>query len=118
MLTKDEARRDALLVWGVPPWMSVRGGLRRSRPRVQIAKAAITGEYVTQMVARLECGVLAVPVDVAWRDFYYCTPGGIARGVAGRSSEPSRRHKGGDTNCQFRKGFRHDDPSFVFWYLQ
>jgi len=33
----------------------VRNYPRRSRPRVQIAKAAITGEYVTQMVARLEC---------------------------------------------------------------
>ena len=37
-------------------FQSVGGYLRRPRPRVQIAKAAITGEYITQMVARLECG--------------------------------------------------------------
>jgi hypothetical protein len=70
------------------------------------------------MVARLECGVLAVPVHTALTGINYRAPGGFARGMAGRSSEPSRRHKGRDTNCQFRRGFRHDDPSFVFWYLQ
>jgi hypothetical protein len=48
--------------------VSVGDYLRRSRPRVQIAKAAITGEYVTQMVARLECAVLAVPVHGACSD--------------------------------------------------
>jgi hypothetical protein len=61
----------------------VRDHLRRSWPRVQIAKAAITGEYVTQMVARLECGVLAVPVHGACPDVYYCAPRGIATRSAG-----------------------------------
>ena len=61
----------------------VRDYLRRSGPRVQIAKAAITGEYVTQMVARLECGVLAVPVHVAFSEAYDCAPGGITISSAG-----------------------------------
>jgi hypothetical protein len=38
-----------LLVLRVAFRVSVGDYLRRSRPRVQIAKAAITGEYVTQM---------------------------------------------------------------------
>jgi hypothetical protein len=65
--------------------MSVGDYLRRSRPRVQIAKAAITGEYVTQMVARLECGVLAVPVHAALSGINYRALRGIAKGVAWRS---------------------------------
>jgi hypothetical protein len=65
--------------------------LRWSRPRVQIAKAAITGEYVTQMVARLECAVLAVPVRSALVDINDRAPRGIAKGMAWRSSIRRRR---------------------------
>jgi hypothetical protein len=61
----------------------VRDYLSRARPWVQIAKAAITGEYVTQVVARLECGVLAVPVHTALSDINYCAPRGIATRSAG-----------------------------------
>jgi hypothetical protein len=70
----------------------VRDYLRRPRPRVQIAKAAITGEYVAQMVARLECGVLAVPVHTALPDINYRAPRGIARGhdvAAARAATPN-----------------------------
>ena len=45
--------------------MLINNCVGRPRPGVQIAKAAITGEYITQMVARLECGVLAVPLHTA-----------------------------------------------------
>jgi hypothetical protein len=86
----------------------VRDYLRRSRPRVQIAKAAITGEYVTQMVARLECGVLAVPVHGALSDVNHRAPRGITISSAGRSP---KRHRGGERSnakCQFRNGFCHD----------
>jgi hypothetical protein len=97
-----------LSVRRVPFLMSVRDYLSRSGPRVQITKTTITAEYVTQMVARLECGVLAVPVDGASADVYHGAPGGIARGMAWRSSKPCRYQKRGDTNCE---GFCHDDPS-------
>jgi hypothetical protein len=46
-----------LSVLRVASLVSVGNYLRRSRPRVQIAKAAISGEYIAQMVARLERGV-------------------------------------------------------------
>jgi hypothetical protein len=52
----------------------VRDYLRWSGPRVQITKATIAGEYVTQMVARLKCGVLAVPVHSAYPDINYRAP--------------------------------------------
>jgi hypothetical protein len=48
----------------------IRDDLGWSRPRVQIAKAAITGEYVTQTVARLECG----PVHTALSGINYRAP--------------------------------------------
>ena len=76
-------RGGDLSVWRVPPWISVGDYLRRSRPRVQIAKAAITGEYVAQMIARLECGVLAVPVHIAFSGIDYRAPRGIAIRLAG-----------------------------------
>jgi len=41
-------------------------------------KTLIAGEYVTQMVARLDRGVLAVPVHSAGADGYHRTPGSIA----------------------------------------
>ena len=88
--------------------------LRRSRPRVQSAKAAITGEYVTQMVARLECGVLAVPVHSALSDTNLRAPRGIARGMAWRSSKRRRRCKSSDTKRQFRKGFQHNEALLGF----
>src|SRR5215469_7707842 len=87
--------------------VSVGNYLRRSRPRVQIAKAAIAGEYVTQMVARLECGVLAVPVNTASAEVYHRAPRGIAIGMAWRSSKRRCRCKSSDTKRQFRNGFQH-----------
>ena len=88
----------------------VRDCLSWSRRRVQIAKAAIAREYITQMVARLECGVLAVPVHSALSDINYRAPRSITTSSAGRGSDPRCRCKSRDTKCQFRKGFRHDDP--------
>jgi hypothetical protein len=90
--------------------MAIGDYLRRSRPRVQIAEAAITGEYVTQMVADLECGVLAVPVHIALSGIYYRAPRGIAKGMAWRSSKRRRRCKSSDTKRQFRQGFQHNEP--------
>jgi hypothetical protein len=90
----------------------VRNYPRRSRPRVQIAKAAITGEYVTQMVARLECGVLAVPVHGACPDVNHSAPRGIAISSAGRSPKRHRRGERSNAKCQFRKG--HDGASLVY----
>ena len=80
----------------------VRNYLRWSRPRVQIAKAAITGEYVTILVTCLECFVLAVPVHVAFSKADDCAPGGITISSAGRASEPRCRRKSSNTKCQFR----------------
>jgi len=71
----------------------VRDCLRWSRPWVHIAKTLIAGEYVTQMVARLERGVLAVPVHSAGADGYHRTPGSIAISSAGRSSKRRCRCK-------------------------
>jgi hypothetical protein len=110
-----DIRRDQtrLSVSRVSFLIFVRDCLRRSRPRVQIAKAAITGEYVTQMVARLECAVLAVPVHGSLSDINYRAPGGITISSAGRSP---KRHRGGEhsnAKCQFRKGFFHDGASLV-----
>src|SRR6516164_8017022 len=88
--------------------------LRRTRPRVHVAKAAIAGEYITQMVARLERGVLAVPVHSAYPDINYRAPRGIARSSAGRSSKQRRRCKSSATKYQFRKGFQHDEALLGF----
>jgi hypothetical protein len=87
--------------------------LIRSWPRVQSAKAAITGDYVR--AAFLNRAVLAVPVHVS-AESYYRAPGGITVSSAGRSSEPRRRRKGNNTNCQFRKG--HDNPSLALPHTQ
>jgi hypothetical protein len=81
-----------------------------SRPRVQIAKAAIAGEYITQMVARLECGVLAVPVHSTGANVYHRAPGRVTKSSAGRSSKRCRRGKSSDTKYQFRQDFQHDEP--------
>jgi hypothetical protein len=78
----------------------VRDYLRRSRPGVQIAKAAITGEYVTQMVARLECGVLAVPVHSARPDVYYCAPRSITTSSARSSPQACYCRNDGDSSRQ------------------
>src|SRR5215468_11139096 len=84
-------------------FQSVGGYLRRPRPRVQIAKAAITGEYVTQMVARLECGVLAVPVHSAGTDIYHRAPRGIAIGMARSSPQARYSSNDGDGSRQSRE---------------
>jgi hypothetical protein len=83
--------------------------LRRSRPRVQIAKAAITGDHVRD--AFFYRAVLAIPVHVTCPDVYYCAPRGIAKSLARRSSKRRRRYKSSDTKRQFRKGFQHNEPS-------
>jgi len=88
--------------------ISVRDYLRRTWPRVQIAKTAITGDHVR--AAFFYRAILAVPVHVTCPNVYYCTPRSITKSSTGRGSEPRRRQKGGDANHQFRKGFRHDDP--------
>ena len=74
-------------------------------------KTLIAGEYVTQMVARLDRGVLAVPVHSAGADGYHRTPGSIAISSAGRSSKRRCRCNSGNTKYQLRKCFQHDEPS-------
>jgi hypothetical protein len=86
--------------------MLVRDWIRWTRPRVQIAKSAITGNDIR--IARLESAVLAVPVHFSFA-VYHRAPGGVTISLTGRSSEPCYDRNGSDTNCQFRKGFRHDD---------
>ena len=82
----------------------------RTRPRVQIAKSAITRDHVRN--AFLHSTVLAVPVHVSF-EVYYCAPGGVTISSTGRSSEPRYRHSRSETNCQFHKGFCHDKSSLV-----
>ena len=107
-----------LLVLRVAFRVSVGDYLRWSRPRVQITKAAITGEYVTQMVARLECRVLAVQVRTAPSDTNLGAPRGIAISSAGRSPKRHRPGECSNAKCQFRKDFCHEGASFVFiWFL-
>src|SRR5271166_2488030 len=93
----------------------VRDHLRRSRPRVQIAKAAITGEHVRD--AFFHRAVLAVPVHSTCPDVYYCAPRGIAKSLARRSSKRRRRCKSSDTKHQFRKGFQPNAHSSGFSYV-
>ena len=66
------------------------------------------------MVARLECGVLAVPINGACPDVNHRAPRGIAIGMAWRSSKRRRRRKSSDTKRQFRKGFQHNEPLLGF----
>ena len=66
------------------------------------------------MVARLERGVLAVPVHIALSGINYRAPRGIAKGIAWRSPERRRRCNSGDTKRQFRQGFQHNDPLLGF----
>ena len=54
--------------------MVVRDYLRRSGPRVQVAKASVATNHIR--IAGLECAVLAVPVHV-FSEVYDCAPGGI-----------------------------------------
>src|SRR5215472_14092074 len=99
----------------------VRDCLRWSPPWVHIAKTLIAGEYVTQMVARLERGVLAVPVHSAGADVYHRTPGSIARSLAGRSPERRPRCKSSEAKHQFQRAFRHDEsllPHAIASYIK
>jgi hypothetical protein len=107
-----DVRRDPprLSVSRVSFLIFVRDYLRRSGPRVQIAKAAITGEYVTQMVARLECAVLAIPVHSACPDVNHRAPRGITISSARRGPKRHRRGERSTAQCQFRKGFCHTVP--------
>jgi hypothetical protein len=82
----------------------------RPRPGVQIAKAAITSNYIRN--ARFDRTVLAVPVSI-FSDAIDRAPGGIAKSSAGGSSEPCCRHSNNQTNYQLREGFCHDDASLL-----
>jgi hypothetical protein len=84
--------------------------LRRPRPRVPLAKAAVTGEDVTQMVARLECAVLAIPVHSARPDANHRAPRCITISSARRDPKRHRRGERSNAQCQFRKGFCHTVP--------
>jgi hypothetical protein len=84
--------------------------IRWIRPRVQIAKSAITGDDIR--IARLESAILAVPVHFSFA-VDYRAPGGVTISLTGRSSEPCCDRNGSDTNCQFRRDFCHDDPSLA-----
>ena len=87
--------------------VSVRDYLRRTWPRVQIAKTAITGDHVR--TAFFYRAILAVPVHVTCLNVYYRTPRGITKSSARGSSEPRCQCKGSDSDGHFRKGFRHDE---------
>lgn len=84
--------------------MLVNDCVGRPRPGVQIAKAAITSNYIRN--AFFDRTVLAVPVSI-FSDAIDCAPGGVAVSSAGRSSEPCCRHNNNQTNYQLRKGFCH-----------
>ena len=103
-LTRLSVSRVAVLIF-------VRDYLRRSRPRVQIAKAAITSEYVAQMVARLEREILTVPIHGACPDVNNRAPGGIAISSARRSPKRHRRGERSNAKRQFRYGFCHEGAS-------
>ncbi len=72
----------SLILSRVSSLMFIGDCLGRTRPRVQIAKAAIARDHVRD--AFFHCTVLAVPVDVSL-EIYYCAPGGITISSAGRS---------------------------------
>jgi hypothetical protein len=88
----------------------VRDCLRRARPRVQIAEAPVASEDVTQMVARLECGILAVPVHGAGPDINHRAPRGITISSARRGPKRHRRGERSTAQCQFQKGLCHTVP--------
>jgi hypothetical protein len=90
--------------------MLVRDWIRWTRPRVQIAKSAITGNDIR--IARLESAVLAVPVNFSFA-VYHRAPGGVTISLTGRSSEARYDRNGSDTNCQVRRDSCHDDPSLA-----
>jgi len=72
-------------VWRVPFLMPVRDCLRRSGPRVQIAKTAIAGDHVR--AAFFYRVVSAIPIYVPSRDIYHCAPWSITR--VGRMKFPT-----------------------------
>src|SRR6516225_3424718 len=90
--------------------MLVRDWIRWTRPRVQIAKSAITGNDIR--IARLESAVLAVPVHFSFA-VYHRAPGGVTVSLTGGSSGPCYNRNGSETDCQFRRDFCHDDPSLA-----
>ena len=55
--------------------------LRWTRPRIQIAKATITGDHIRN--AFFYRAVLAVPIHGAGPDVYYCTPRRVTISSAG-----------------------------------
>src|SRR5262245_4880150 len=109
------APEQELLLWWVSFLMLVYDRVGGTGPRVQIAKAAITGDYIRNTF--FYRSVLAVPVSIS-SDAIDCAPGRIAIGSAGRSTEPHCRQNGSHDQCQCRKGFCHDVASYVGPLLQ
>ena len=75
----------------------------RPRPGVQIAKAAITSNYIRNDSSTVRY-LLAVPVSI-FSDAIDCAPGGVAISSAGRSFEPCCRHNNNQTNYQLARVF-------------
>ena len=70
----------------------------RPRPRVQIAKAAITSNYIRNTL--FHRAVLAIPVSISSKAID-SAPGGVAISSAGRSSEPRCRYGGSTLRLLF-----------------
>jgi hypothetical protein len=77
-----------------------------TRPRVQIAKAAITGDDVGDTF--FYRAVVAVPIHITCTDVDYCAPGRVTTSMTRASSPARRRRKCSDANDQFRASFNHD----------
>src|SRR5262249_51208800 len=72
-------------------------------------QAAIAGEYIAQMVARLECGVLAVPVHSARPDINYRAQGALPTSSARSSPQACYCRNDGDSSrqsCELRPDHR------------
>ncbi len=92
---------------GVP---FMRSGGRCSRyktwaPRVQIAKAAVAGDYIRH--ALFDRAILAIPIDVAHAEIDDRTPRRVARRVTRRSAEHQARRQAGSNYRNFTRGFHY-----------
>jgi uncharacterized MnhB-related membrane protein len=72
---------------------------RRTRPRVQVAKAAIAGQYIWN--ALFNRVVFAVPMHVAIAAFCYRAPWSVPKSLTGWNVETRRRCKSGGRTHQF-----------------
>ncbi len=84
--------------------------LGRSRPRVQIAKATIAGDYVRE--AFFYRAVMAVPVHRSSPDINHRAPRGITPRSTRRACQ-ARCHNGGHSNYQSREFGRDHRKSFT-----